>query len=162
MYLKRLCKHHKGWFLFVLLFAFGQLFIDYKRGVVFSPFFHYGMYSIKFYPQREYSVTAVYVNGERLHTTAFTPQQWDNISVPVDLFSSQEENNQSVWQANIRRMLHVKDSSKYLNTLDSAGFDRWYKSYLAYKFGYNGNAISVVKERYNFNGQFNPVQPYKN
>jgi len=162
MYLKRLYKYHKGWFLFVVLFAFGQLFINYKRGVVFSPFFNYGMYSIKFYPQQEYSVTAVYVNGKKLHSTAFTPQQWDNISVPVDLFSSQEENNHSVWQMNIKRMLHLQDSSKYLNVMDSAAFNHWYKSYLSYKFGFNENAIHVVKERYHFNGQFIPVQPYKN
>ena len=45
MFLQKVYKHSKLLFLAMLGFIAGQLFINYKHGVVCSPFYHYGMYS---------------------------------------------------------------------------------------------------------------------
>ena len=66
MFLKKLYQHNKFWFVVIILFIAGQLFINYKRGVVFSPFYHYGMYSSAIKPATQYNIPEVFVDGERL------------------------------------------------------------------------------------------------
>ena len=70
----------------IIIFIAGQLFINYKRGLVFSPFYHYGMYSSIIKPATQYNIPEVFVDGERLAAKDFSPQEWDNIMQPVIKF----------------------------------------------------------------------------
>jgi hypothetical protein len=130
MYLKKLYQQHKGWFIFIVCFALAQLFINYKRGVVFSPFYHYGMYSAVMQPQSIYIIPEIKVNGHLLQTKDFTPQQWDNINQPVVLYQKQQQNNSEIYHNTMQRLLHIKDSSAYINHITDTQFQLWYMHHL--------------------------------
>jgi hypothetical protein len=130
MYLKKLYQQHKGWCIFIVCFALAQLFINYKRGVVFSPFFHYGMYSAVMQPESIYIIPEIKVNGKLLQSKDFTPQQWDNINQPVVLYEKQQQNNSNMFHSTIQRLLHITDSSVYVNNLSPSAFQLWYMHHL--------------------------------
>ncbi len=152
MYLKELYYHHKFWFLFIVLFIISQLVINYKRGVVFSPFYHYGMFSEVIKPQKNYIVTEVFVNDTLLQTKDFTPYQWDKITLPVQMFYSQQQWHSTLWQRDIHRLLHVTDSSKYLNSITEKSFNEWYKNYLQIILHQNINDVKIKFTDYEFDG----------
>ncbi len=127
MYLKKLYRQNKFWFFIVLLFIIGQLFIDYKRGVEFSPFYHYSMFSIPYQFVPVYEVTEVTVNGRRLQAKDFSPNGWDNIVIPVVLYQHQQSWNRELYETTIKRLLRTNDSSVYVNQLPPLQFDKWYK-----------------------------------
>jgi hypothetical protein len=84
MFLKEVYRHSKRIFVGMLFFIVLQLIINYKRGMVFTPFFHYGMYSWKQEPQREYMVNIVMINGDTLKGGQYSPQAWDKIHYTLD------------------------------------------------------------------------------
>ena len=131
MYLRKIYQQHKGWFIFIMIFISAQLFINYKHGVVFSPFYHYGMYSSVINPQAYYGVTEIIVNGKMLQTKDFSPPEWDKIILPISMNNNQEEWNSSIYNNTIKRLLHIKDSSAYVNHYNTSQFQKWYKCYLA-------------------------------
>lgn len=162
MYLKRLYKQHKGWFLFVVAFVAGELFITFKAGVTVTPFLYYGMYSRPVPVQELNPVVNVYINGELLKTSDFSPLQWDNTIWPVVGFENQEQNNREWWDRDIRRLLNTTDSAKYLNTVDTATFWKWYKEYLSNKLGYPVHSVEIehatyIYNKYGFNKNLNPL-----
>lgn len=110
-----------------MLFITGQLFINYKRGVVFSPFYHYGMYSSVINPEKQYRVTEVHINGKRLAAKDFSPQQWDNILLPLEKFYAQKEWNNMLWQTDILRLMPFADEAKFTNTITEEQFNTWYQ-----------------------------------
>ncbi|MEP6844854.1 MAG: hypothetical protein ABI861_02585 [Panacibacter sp.] len=123
-----------------IVFIAGQLFINYKRGVVCTPFFHYGMYSEVIKPTAQYNIPEVSVNGKRLAAKDFSPQQWDNIMQPGIKFYKQEEWNSKYWQTDIHRLLPFTDSSKFVNTITEDQFMIWYRQRLE---NITGNKIGV-------------------
>src|SRR5437867_4049778 len=125
MYLKKLYQHNKLWFLVIIIFIAGQLFINYKRGVVFSPFYHYGMYSSVIKPAAQYNIPEVFVNGMRLATKDFSPQEWDNIMQPVIKFQDQEKWNSTLFQTDIHRLLPFADAAKFTNAITEQQFKQW-------------------------------------
>ena len=131
MYLKRLYKYHKGWFAFVVLFAAAELFICFKRGVVLTPFLQYGMYSSVQKPAESYTAPLIIVNKRILHTSTFSGYAWDKLTIPLDAFRSEREWNRRIWTTNISRMLHLRDSTPYVNPpLGGERFADWYKACL--------------------------------
>ncbi len=129
MYLPDLYKRSKCWFIAILGFIICQLFINYKQGVVVSPFYHYGMYSEVFLPKKEYIVPEIRVNGALLKTKDFNPQFWDKIIQPLILFDSTDNWNRKIYFNEIEP-LNIKDSALYLNQLSYTAFMDWYKAYL--------------------------------
>ncbi len=130
MYLKQLLHHNKFWFAVIALFIVAQLLINFKRGIVFSPFFHYGMYSEVMKPKESYPVFEVIVNEEALQAKDFSPQQWDKIQQPLIYFNKHKQwNEQMLAEAN--RLFHISDSSKFTNTLPKRSFYTWYQNYLS-------------------------------
>jgi len=127
MYLTKLYKQSKIWFAIVVLFAAGQLFINYKHGLVFSPFYHYGMFSEVFLPKQQYEVTEIIVGGKLLQAKDFSPNEWDNLMLPVILYRRQQSWNSHLYNTEIKRLLHTKDSSLYINHLSQPEFDKWYR-----------------------------------
>lgn len=107
-----------------------QLFINVKRGLVVSPFYHYGMYSEVMRADTVYEVASIYVNGQPLRSDAFTAQQWDKIVLPVTLYKSQQDWNSYLYNQQIKRLLHIGDSTLYTNHFTKADFAIWYRHYL--------------------------------
>ncbi len=79
MFLKEVYRHSKWMFAGMVLFAVCQITINLKRGMVFSPFYHYGMYSGVFHPRKEYFVNIITVKGDTLRGKDFSPAAWDKI-----------------------------------------------------------------------------------
>jgi hypothetical protein len=129
MYLLKLYRQSKFWFIVVVLFAVIQLTLNIRRDASLSPFFHYGMYSEVIEPEKIYVVPEVVVNNKPLRTKDFSPQQWDEIIQPVVLYDAQKEWNSKIYHQHIKPLLHF-DSSKYINNISDMGFYRWYESYL--------------------------------
>jgi len=134
-----------------MFFICGQLFINYKHGVVFSPFFHYGMYSEVIPTKDHYDVTEVYINNERLASKNFSPQQWDNIIQPAEKFFAQKEWNSNLWHADIQRLLPFTDSSKFVNVITDRQFENWYKQRLEYITGKQVSTFGIKFISYTFN-----------
>lgn len=136
----------------IILFIAGQLFINYKRGVVLSPFFHYGMYSEVIQPATSYNVLEIFVNGSRLQTKNFSPQEWDKITLPVDRFYHQQMWNSQLFKADIHRMLPFTDSGYFINTITEETFNNWYRQQLENITGKKINTFQIVFAGYTFNG----------
>lgn len=152
MYLKKLYTANKGWFIAIMLFIFIQLGLDIKQAIDFSPAFHYGMYSGVIKPRAAYDVTEVWVNGKRLATQDFNPCGWDKVIQPVKLFSSQQSWNRGVWNNDIKRLLHFKDSTRYINSLTELHFKDWYVSYLQSFLHEKIDSIKIATTVYSFTG----------
>ncbi len=152
MYLNRLYKTNKVLFVGIVGFAAVQLFINAKQGVVFSPIYHYGMYSGVTVPSKQYCVTEVVVDGQLLHTQDFTPAEWDKICYTVELYRSQQAWNHQQWGTTIKRLLHLQDSSKYTNHITDAYFNGWYKNYLESILHKKVRAVYVNTVKYSYNG----------
>ncbi len=127
MYFKKLYRQTRFWFVIVVLFAVGQLFINYKHGVEFSPFYHYDMFSLLFTAKPNYEATEVSVNGVPLQTRNFTPNGWDNIVLPIIQYQNSQHWNSQVYNTTIKRLLYTTDSSFYVNQLSQQQFDAWYR-----------------------------------
>ncbi len=117
-----------------MIFIIGQLFINIKRGMVFSPFFHYGMYSEVIPVRRTYGVFEIIVNGSTLQAQNFSAQAWDKIILPLTWYSSIKTKSNSLYYTDIKRLsgkLYITTNERnYLQNCDSNTFQRWYKSYL--------------------------------
>jgi hypothetical protein len=137
MYLSKLYRRHKGWFAFVLLFIIGQLFIDAKHGVVFSPFFQFGMFSAVSRPQPTYEMPEIRVNGRTLSPGDFSPQVWDKINLPVARYEHWQERNSVTYHEVIARVTGFRDSSVYLRSYPREEFLDWYATHLS----------SILKEK---------------
>lgn len=127
MYLKKLYKQSKLWFVFVILFAIGQLSIDYKHSVELSPFYHYNMFSAPVYFTGTYKATEVTINGKRLQPQNFTPNGWDNVVMPIIQYQNQQQWNSLIYNTTIQRLLHTNDSALYTNRLSPQAFNDWYR-----------------------------------
>lgn len=150
MYLKKLYQHNKFWFVVIIVFIAGQLFINYKRGVVFSPFYHYGMYSAIIKPDTLYNIPEVYVDGDRLAVKNFSPQEWDNIMQPVIKMNEQQKWNNQIWQTDIHRLLPFAEASKFTNSITKEEFDQWYLLHLQNLLDKKINKVKINFSDYNF------------
>ena len=143
MYLKKLYLHHKGWFTVVLLFAILQLTLNIRQDASLTPFFNYGMYSAVIKPRSIYVVPEIRVNGQALQAMDFSPQQWDNIIQPVVLFEAEKKWNHQLYVQHIQPLLHLQDSTKYVNTLTPTGFQYWYRKHLSFLLGRPVDSLAV-------------------
>jgi hypothetical protein len=92
MFLKQVWRHNKPLCLFFTVFIFCQLLVNYKGGMVFSPFYHFGMYSGKQYIIPVYNVPEAYKNGKIIEGKNYTTQQWDKIFVTYNYFTYADSN----------------------------------------------------------------------
>ena len=133
MYLKQVFRYNKWLFAFLVAFTVGQLFTNAKRGMVFSPFYHYGMYSEAMPVQPYYQVFEIVVNDSLLKGSDFSPWQWDRIHWPVVYYSQVNKSNQ-LYTEHTKRLLqsiHLSPNDKhFLSGCNYTTFERWYKDYL--------------------------------
>ena len=159
MYLKQLYHHNKFWFAVIVLFALLQVINNVRQDIAISPVYSYGMYSEKISPAESYTVTEIFVNGKQLTPIDFTPQQWDNISLPVSMYQSQADWNLAVWQQDIHRLLPFADSVHYVNDITDKQFNAWYKLHLQSVLGYTVDTVNIQFNKYLFNGSVLIKQP---
>ena len=116
----------------VLLFAIIQLTLNIRQDASVTPFFHYGMYSEVIKPRSIYVVPEIRVNGQSLQAKDFSAHQWDNIIQPVVLFEAEKKWNQQLYIQHIQPLLHLNDSTKYVNSLTPTAFQYWYRKHLSF------------------------------
>lgn len=120
-------------FLALAFFVTAQLYINYKRGVVATPFYHYGMYSEVMKIENEYPVFEIEVNGQRLQAKDYTAQQWDKIILPLTYYTTINKSN-TLYHTDIKRLLdkiHFSSNEHhFLQACDVNGLTTWYRLYL--------------------------------
>lgn len=79
MFLKAVYRHSRLLCAVILLFFLLQLAVDYKRGVVFAPFFHYGMYSKPQHLGDTFAAWIVTHGADTLRGHDFSPAHWDKL-----------------------------------------------------------------------------------
>ena len=127
MYLIQLYKRNKWWFVVVVLFAFGQVFINYKNGVMCSPFYNYNMYSYPSLPHNWYSVVHISVNGRLLQPKDYSPHEWDNLIQPIIFFDKEKGWNSMIFHTEVQKLFPIHDSALYENNISERVFFDWYK-----------------------------------
>ena len=154
MFLSQLYKHSKLLFLLVIVFICGQLFINVKRGLVFSPFYHYGMYSHVIKPVDEYPVPEIIVNGSQLKGSDFTPWTWDKINQPITYFKGIPASN-ALYNNEVKRLtpsfLSTQKTNNFLQACDYKTFLEWYKNYLADVLRKPVKTVDVIYRNFRFN-----------
>ena len=161
MFLKQLYKHSKLLFLLVIVFICGQLFINVKRGLVFSPFYHYGMYSEIMKPGTEYVVPEIVVDGTLLKGRDFTPWAWDKILQPLNYFTAIPLSN-TRFNNEVKRVmpsfLSTQKTNNFLQACDYPVFMEWYKNYLSDIINKPVRTVDVTYRNFRFsNGKLEPT-----
>jgi hypothetical protein len=152
MYLKKLYHHNKFWFIIVVLFALAQLLNNIRQDIAISPVYSYGMYSEQINPLPFYTVPEIFIDSKQLQAGDFSPQQWDNITLPVTEFYSQQKWNLYLWQQDIHRLLPFTDSSKFINDITGKEFKKWYHQHLQSLLHKHVDSVNIIFSKYYFNG----------
>ena len=152
MYLSKLYQHNKFLFIIICLFALAQLINNIRQDIAISPVYSYGMYSEQIKPLPFYTVPEIFIDGKQLQAKDFSPQQWDNITLPVTEFYAQQQWNVYQWQQDIHRLLPFTDSSKFVNHITEREFKQWYHQHLESLLHRQIDSINIVFSKYHFNG----------
>ncbi len=138
----------------MIFFIAGQLFINYKHGVVFTPFFHYGMYSEVMKANDDYAVWEIEANNKKLQAADFSIQEWDKIILPLQYYAMIGICN-GVYLSDTKRLLKnigiTSDDKKFLNTCNLGSFEKWYIKYLQEITGTEIKNISIHSRTYQLN-----------
>jgi hypothetical protein len=133
MYFQQLYRTNKFWFLFILIFALCQLFINYKQGIAITPLYHYGMYSKKAETTDIIELYRIKINGKILQPFHFSAQEWDKLMLPVNEYCNVEKHNNDLFSKDIKRILNKiylkADSSNFIIQKQPESFLIWYKNY---------------------------------
>jgi hypothetical protein len=150
MYLKKLYRHNKFLFIIIVLFAIAQLINNIRQDIAISPVYSYGMYSEQIKPLPFYTVPEIFINGKQLQAKDFSPQQWDNITLPVTEFYAQQHWNLFQWQQDIHRLLPFTDSSKFVNHVTERGFKQWYHQHMQSSLHRHVDSVNIIFSKYHF------------
>ena len=136
------------------MFIVVQLFLNFKQGMVATPFMHFGMYSGPFKVQPEISVTEVIVDGEKLSAADFSATQWDKIILPIELYCSQHKRGKTFYQEDIKRLLarfYISSNETFFySELSNADFLSAYHKVLSSIIGRDINKIEILSSRYRY------------
>lgn len=159
MFLQKVYRHNKWLFAGMLFFMLGQIAINSKRGMVFSPWYHYGMFSATIAVQDTYHVQLI-GGADKL---PWAPQAWDKVYVTLARYQSLDT-NQNLYHNEISRLLpkaglKVPAIEHYTSSVSESEFLIWYHQYLArYQFDkqkesallqakaiWNGNELKMIE-----------------
>lgn len=144
MFLKKVFQYNMWLFSGMLVFIILQLVCYYKQGMVFSPWYNYGMYSGKFYPQKKYEVyTVSYKYGPG--TRFFFPYHDDKIFLALTQFQRQPQNN-LFFDQSVKRIfnkININPSPIHFTTqVSEAEFKHWFNQYADCWIYPSGNSIN--------------------
>jgi hypothetical protein len=155
MFLTKVYKHSKVLFIAMILFIVLQLFINFKRGVVMSPFYHFGMYSEVMPVKPTYPVMEVFVDGKMLQGKNFSQQQWDKILLPPLYFINLQSKSNALYHQDIERLLakiEIQPNQQFfIASCDYNRFMSWYKPYLQKIIKMNVKQVDIYVKDYQFN-----------
>jgi hypothetical protein len=154
MFLQKVYKHNKLLFALMITFIIGQLFTNYKHGMVFSPFYHYGMYSEVMKEKDTYGVFEIEANGKKLAAQNFTVQQWDEIILPLNYYSSIRTKSNALYNSDIKRLMNSihlnSNEDDYIQCCNSDGFESWYQLYLSNVLNEKINSLVIIYHLYQY------------
>ena len=154
LFLRKLYHYNRWLFLLFIAFALGQLFINIKRGLTATPFFHYGMYSGFFNLPKDIEVWEVEVNRQKIELIDFQAKNADHIIEPLK-FYSQLKNTNGLYGSHIRRFLGplniLNNGTSYISNVTREGFISWYKDHLSKIIKKPINELRVYKNLYSVN-----------
>ena len=161
MFLPQVYKHSKGLFLVMISFVMVQLFINFKRGMVVSPFYHYGMYSEVMPVKPTYQVFEIVVNGKVLQGQRYSQQRWDKIIMPVQYFASLQAKSNRLYSDEIKRLMGRiglnTDEGNFVSICNYTQFNAWYKQYLQSIVNTQVNDVQVHLRDYSFHQRLQPT-----
>ena len=152
MFLKEVYRHSKWMFAGMLFFAIAHIGVNLKRGMVFSPFFHYGMYSGVYEPKRDYLVNLVTINGDTLRGKDFTPPEWDKLQYSLNQVLASRCDT-LFYQNQVRRLflkagLEAPSINHYVNKGSVQQRLEQYKVKLAGEYNVLPENVNIVQCRY--------------
>jgi hypothetical protein len=103
-FLSYVYKTNKFYFFVFAAFILIQLFVAYKRGMVFAPFFNYGMYSAVSNPYKQYPVLEIYSSGKKVNGSHYYLQTYDRVLLSYD-YVQQTSYNRIFFETEIKRLL---------------------------------------------------------
>ena len=126
MFLKKVYRYSKPLGVGMLFFVLVQLFCFYKGGMVFSPWYNYGMYSERIMIKPYYIVDQF----PAISGNDFSPQKWDKVFVTLQGFRNLFKND-LLYENEIKRLfekahLPIPDKSKYTSRVSSASLITWF------------------------------------
>jgi len=161
MFLKQVYRHNKWLFAACIGFMALQMLVFSRSGMVFTPFYNYGMYSEVMHPKPQYVVT----NFPAVKAHHYTPQQWDKIFVTLQRYQDLPLND-SLYQNHIVRLyqklgLPAPARSNFTIHLHDTTFNAWYPGHLKKTISRTPVKISLASQtnRYKWTGQKLEVLP---
>lgn len=150
MFLKKVYRHNKWLAVGMLFFVVMQLFVTYKRGMVLSPWYNYGMYSKRMTIQPMYQVNIIPGQKGGDHS----PQAWDKLHYTLQQFRLLDRND-SLYEQEITRLfrkahLPIPDKQHFIS--DSSIADRWFYDHRTYM------GLRVMNLRWNGHSLENSTQ----
>ncbi len=130
VFIKKVYRYSKPLGIGMLFFVTVQLFCFYKGGMVFSPWYNYGMYSERINVKLSYE--ALKLDG--ISGNNYSPQAWDKIHYTAQQFW-QIKKNDTLYETEIKRLfakthLFIPVKSKYTFKVDSLTTSKWILKYL--------------------------------
>ena len=135
MFLKKLYRHSKPGFFFVIVFLLAFLVINYKWGVTATPVFQFGMYSTPFHITDTQEVYLVKVNDKIINCGELSFMDRDIIQLYPANYAKQERANLAVYLT-MRKYLvmavraGLMNIEKFSNNIQYSTFAAWYKQQL--------------------------------
>ncbi|MDI9364805.1 MAG: hypothetical protein QM541_07630 [Flavobacterium sp.] len=116
----------------LIFFIVAQLVINYRKSFVVTPWYHYGMFSTPALQPDSLQVFQVEVNGKILQPLDFTPQQWDNVILPLNYFYN--TTTDTLWKKICRSVFRISNPNplapNYSIQLTTSEFYSWYQTQL--------------------------------
>jgi len=158
MFIKKTYQYSKPLAIGMLFFTLVQLFCFYKGGMVFSPWYNYGMYSERIAIKPLYVVDAF----PAIEGNNFSPQKWDKVFVTLKGFRSLSQND-SLYKKEISRLFHkahlpIPHNSNFLSNTSSASVKNWFQNSMSLQFfsqqgdttllSWDGEKLALVRRYY--------------
>ncbi len=151
VFIKKVYRYSKPLGIGMLLFMVVQLFCFYKGGMVFSPWYNYGMYSSVIKIEPVYKVNTV----SQLRGSSYSPQQWDKIHYTLQKLQSLNKND-SLYENEVKRIfskfhLLLSSKDKFISPINQN--DSWYMNYVFSTISSWKMVWKVASSNYYWNGE---------
>ena len=151
LFIKKVYRYSKPLCIGMLFFVAVQLFCFYKGGMVFSPWYNYGMYSSVIKIEPVYKVNTV----SQLQGSSYSPQQWDKIHYTLQQLQSLNKND-SLYENEVLRILSkshvlVAGKDKFISPISDE--NNWFKNYVFSTISTYKMVWKVASGKYYWNGE---------
>ena len=150
LYFSKLYKNSKLLLLFFIFFIVAQLYINFKVGVVATPFLHYGMYSAKSDIPAAVEAWEIEIDNKRVELQALHQKSVDNLTDPLSKFYNLSNDSAVLYQT--KRFLEAAylpfNETNFHYSLSKEEFTRFYAKHLSKVLNVPVNDFKVYKSIY--------------